>query len=331
MNISLQIEQIEGFIQEENFRESETIIGPLINEKRVKNIHQLSRYKENYSIVFNQESLMYNDKKKHCFVERNKGGKYMKEVNTVKSVDRALEVLNILQSEPQGIGVTRLSEKLGVSKSTAHRLLMSLLNKNFVHQDAENQRYYLGLRLMELGQTVTDQLDIRQLASPFLHRLVGETGETAHLVIRDKSEIVYIDKIENSTTIRMFSNIGKRAPMHCTGVGKAILAFLPEERIHWVIDQRGLPRFTDTTITDREELLAHLKEIRSRGYSIDDEEHEEGIKCAAAPILNSRGEVVAGISVAGPIMRVNDNNIDQIAQHVLQAAQDISRSLGGNV
>ena len=254
-----------------------------------------------------------------------------KTVTTVQSVDRALEILNILQKEPHGIGVTRLSEKLDVSKSTAHRLLMSLLKENFVQQDEDNQRYHLGLRLMELGQTVTDQLDIRQIASPIMHGLVETTGETTHLVIRDRSEIVYIDKIENSKTIRMFSNIGKRAPMHCTGVGKAILAFLPEEQIHWVIEQSGLPRFTDTTITDREELLQHLEEIRSRGYSIDNEEHEKGIKCAAAPILNSKGEVVAGISVAGPIMRINDDNIDWIAVNVLQAAKAISKSLGGTI
>lgn len=252
-----------------------------------------------------------------------------KGIGTVQSVDRALEILDILQSEPQGMGVSRLADRLGVSKSTAHRLLQSLLKKDFVQQNEENQRYYLGLRLMQLGQIVANQLDIRQIASPFMHRLVEKSGETAHLVIREGSEIVYIDKIESSATIRMFSNIGKRAPMHCTGVGKAILAYLPKEKIDWIIEQKGLPRFTSNTITDREELFEHLREIRLRGYSIDDEEHEEGIKCAAAPILNSKGEVVAGISVAGPIMRVNKSSIDRIAKEVLQASKGISRALGG--
>lgn len=273
---------------------------------------------------------MYNQIQERCFVNRNVGGGLMKKgIGTVQSVDRALEILDILQSEPQGMGVSRLADRLGVSKSTAHRLLQSLLKKDFVQQNEENQRYYLGLRLMQLGQIVANQLDIRQIASPFMHRLVEKSGETAHLVIREGSEIVYIDKIESSATIRMFSNIGKRAPMHCTGVGKAILAYLPKEKIDWIIEQKGLPRFTSNTITDREELFEHLREIRLRGYSIDDEEHEEGIKCAAAPILNSKGEVVAGISVAGPIMRVNKSSIDRIAKEVLQASKGISRALGG--
>lgn len=251
-------------------------------------------------------------------------------VITVQSVDRALLILDILQENSKGLGVTELSLKLDVSKSTAHRLLMSLQKKGYVKQDEENQKYSLGLKLIELSQTVSDNLDIRKLASNYLYHLAELTGETAHLVIMENDEIVYIDKIESSETIRMFSNIGKRAPMHCTGVGKAILAFLPEDKILQIIEEKGLRKFTYKTIIEKNTMLEHLKEIRNRGYSFDDEEHELGIKCAAAPIFNYKGDVVAGISVAGPIMRVDDEKLEMIASEVLRVSKEISKHLGKN-
>ncbi|MBY0223479.1 MULTISPECIES: IclR family transcriptional regulator [Sporosarcina] len=253
----------------------------------------------------------------------------MREVGTVQSVDRALLILEKLKEAPKGLGVTELSTELKVSKSTAHRLLMSLLKKGFVRQDPENQKYILGLKLIEFGQTVTDHLDIRNIASGHLRQLAEKVGETAHLVIRERSEIVYIDKIESSATIRMFSNIGKRAPMHCTGVGKAILAFLPHQEIVTIVEEKGLEGFTPKTIIELDALLDHLEMIRNRGYSIDDEEHELGIKCAAAPILNYKGEVIAGISVAGPIMRVSEEKLEEMAAEVLKTSKAISMDLGG--
>src|SRR5699024_139770 len=246
----------------------------------------------------------------------------------VQSVDRALEIIDILEDEPQGLGVTPLSKKMGVSKSTIYRLLSSLLNKEYVRQNEETQKYHLGLRLMQLGQTLTNYIDIRQVAAPVMERLVRDTGETVHLVVQDGNEIVYIDKIESQATIRMFSNIGKRAPMHCTGVGKAVLSNLSDEEIDNIIKENGLEKFTNNTIIDPQKLKEHLKEVQMLGYSIDDEEHEMGIKCAASPILNFKGEVIAGISVAGPIMRINDNKIQHMAKEVLKASKEISESLG---
>ncbi|GKV64837.1 MULTISPECIES: IclR family transcriptional regulator [unclassified Sporosarcina] len=255
----------------------------------------------------------------------------MKETGTVQSVDRALLILEKLKDTPKGLGVTELSTELHVSKSTAHRLLTSLLKKGFVRQNLENQKYMLGLKLIEFGQTVTDHLDIRSAASGHLRRLAEKVGETAHLVIRERSEIVYIDKIESSATIRMFSNIGKRAPMHCTGVGKAILAFLPYQDIVAIVEEKGLEKFTSKTIIELDALFEHLEMIRNRGYSIDDEEHELGIKCAAAPILNYKGEVIAGISVAGPIMRVSEEKLGEMSREVLKTSKAISMDLGGAI
>lgn len=253
-----------------------------------------------------------------------------KKIVTVQSVDRALEILNLLQYEIQGMGTTRLSERLGVSKSTAHRLLSSLLNKGFVKQSPDNQRYYLGLQLIGLGEAVIDQLDIREIAAPYMEHLVNKIGETVHLVIREGSEIVYIDKKESTETIRMYSNIGKRAPMHCTGVGKAILAYLPLEEIREIVKRKGLTKYTKNTITNYDDLLDHLSGIRSKGVSIDDEEHEKEIKCVASPILNYKNEVIAGISVSGPLMRMDDRNIELITEEVVQVSKEISKALGSN-
>jgi IclR family transcriptional regulator, KDG regulon repressor len=253
----------------------------------------------------------------------------LSDVTSVQSVDRALTILDILKENSRGYGVTELSNRLDVSKSTIHRLLMSLLKKGWVRQDKETEKYLLGLKLIEFGQTVSENLDIRKLASPYLHHLAEITGETAHLVILDQHEIVYIDKIESTQTIRMFSQVGKRAPLHCTGVGKAILAFLPEEQVDTIIETKGLPKFTEKTITSREQLFRHLQEIKNRGYSIDDEEHELEIKCAAAPILNFKGDIVAGVSVAGPIMRISDEKLNYMAKEVLKVSKELSTLLGG--
>lgn len=251
-----------------------------------------------------------------------------KGVSSVQSVERALNIIEILQDIPNGLGVTELSHRLDVSKSTAHRLLMSLYNKGFVQQDLQTEKYYLGLKFIELGQVVTDNLDIRKVAAPYLRQLTELTGETAHLAIMDKNEIVYIDKLESSATIRMFSNIGKRAPIHCTGIGKAIFAFLEDPEIERIIKETGLPKYTEKTRITRVDMLQDIKEIRARGYSIDDEEHEAGIKCSAAPIFNHKQEVVAGISVAGPIMRVTEDKLEMMASEVLKVSTEISRLLG---
>ena len=251
-----------------------------------------------------------------------------KEAVTVQSVDRALNIVNILKEHPKGLGVTKISHRLDVSKSTAHRLLSSLLLQGFVKQDMENERYQLGLKLIELGEVVSSHLNIRKTAAPYLNQLAETTGETVHLVMMDQLEIVYIDKTESEATIRMFSRIGKRAPMHCTGVGKAILAFLPEEKINEVLTERPMTKFTENTITDPTEMKKHLVEIRNRGVAFDLEEHEEGIQCAAAPLFNYHGNVVGGISVAGPMMRVDEEKLKYLAEEVERVSREISIMLG---
>lgn len=245
----------------------------------------------------------------------------------VQAVDRALQILEILKDRPRGIGVTELSEILGVSKSTAHRLLTTLESKDFVRKD-NNDKYLLGLALIELGKIVLNRLDIKDLFHPYLEELGKETNETTHLAIYDDIHVVYIDKIESEQTLRMFSNIGKRGPMYCTGIGKAILAFLPDEEIERILDRIDFVKYTHNTIVDRDELLKEFKWIRKHGYAIDDEEHELGIKCAAAPIFDLNGQVIAGVSVAGPSIRLADDKFQKVVDLVLEKSKEMSRILG---
>lgn len=248
--------------------------------------------------------------------------------SSIQSLNRALLILDLLKENPNGLRITEIAKALNVAKSSAHRLTTTLNNFGYVKQDSETKKYSLGLKLVELGDVVLQSLDIRTVASPFLHELANELGETVHLVIRENSEIVYIDKIESPQTIRMYSRIGKRAPLHCTGVGKAILAYLPESIRNKIINEKGLQKFTEYTITTKEDLLRNLEEIRKRGYSIDDQEHELGIRCVAAPIFNHKNEVIAGISVAAPTFRFQTEMIETYANRVTKNASQISLSLG---
>ncbi|ASF38059.1 IclR family transcriptional regulator [Halobacillus halophilus] len=248
--------------------------------------------------------------------------------STVQSVDRALTILQLLQENPDGLGVTEIAHRLDVAKSTVHRLLASLKQKGYVRQDDMLEKYRLGLKLLELGETVSENMDIRTTANPYLVKLAQETGETIHLGIREEAEVIYVDKVERYAPIRMYSSVGKRAPLYCTGIGKALLAFASNEAEDHLMSTLTLKKFTPHTITDKDKLKKHLGHIRERGYSIDNEEHEEGIRCTAAPIWNHRGEAIAAISVAGSTSRMTEEKVESCTGSLLHTALEISRRLG---
>lgn len=247
---------------------------------------------------------------------------------SIQSVQRALSILEILRNHPDGLGVTEISNRLDVAKSTAFRLLFSLLEEGYVQKDNQTDQYRLGLKLLQLGNEVAKSMDLRRVATPYLKKLVDLTGETTHLAIYEKGEVVYIDKLESSATIRMYSQVGLRAPAHCTGLGKAMLSGLPDEEIDRVIETKGLQKFTETTLITRGQLMKALKEANGNGYAFDDEEHERGVRCAAAPIFNFENKVVGGISVAGPTTRISQERMRQIGPQVRQIALEISREMG---
>lgn len=249
-------------------------------------------------------------------------------MSKVQSVDRALEILEILSQEPRGLGVTALSHRLDVAKSTTHRLLNTLLNRNFVMKD-ENDYYKLGTQVLFLSNYVIENFNIIDIAKSKIKELSDKTNETIHLVFYDNNEVVYIDKAEPEQTIRMHSRIGKRGLMHCTGVGKAILAFMNEEEAERVLKEKGMKAHTPNTITDLELMKVELQKIRSKGFSIDNVENEEGIRCIASPIFDHHQNPIAAISISGPESRVTLERIDkELIDLIKNTAKKISLELG---
>jgi DNA-binding IclR family transcriptional regulator len=224
-----------------------------------------------------------------------------------------------------------LLKETGLPKATLHRLLQALLAHRLVALDARDQTYRTGLRALEMAQRSWESMDIRVAAASEISWLGEKTGETVHLAVLDDTEVVYIDKVESQQRIRMFSAIGKRGPAHCTGVGKAMLAFLAPEDQRQLVEKLSMKRFTSSTFTSRGAFLRHLGEIQACGYAKDLEEHEVGIRCTAAPVFDYRGQVIASISVTAPSFRLSPKRLDEIAPLVIRAAKNICRNLGGKV
>jgi DNA-binding IclR family transcriptional regulator len=246
----------------------------------------------------------------------------------VKSVERALEVLITLCGADSGMSLGELSAKTGLHKSTVHRLLQSLISYQLATQDPDTKLYKAGLRLFELTHQVLSKIELRSQARPELEELSRRLNETVHLAVLDEDEMVYIDKKETQRAVRMYSAIGKRGPLHCTGVGKVLLAYLPEERLEQIIKKKGLRRYTEKTITSPSELKRHLALVRQQGYAIDDTEHEPEIRCVACPIRDHNGEVIAAISLTVPASRMSREEIEGLAPLVKDYADRISRKMG---
>lgn len=249
-------------------------------------------------------------------------------IKNIQSLDRAIQILEVLGNNPSGMGVSELSRVVNLPKSTVHRILDTLLQKGYVEKNSEKEKYKLGLKIVELSNKILANMELRSEARPYLEELMNYVNEVVHLCVLRDGEMVYIDKVECPNPIRMYSQIGRRIPVHCTAVGKATLAFLPKDEVIRILEMKGMPRKTQNTITDLQQLLNHLEEVRRLGYAVDDIEHEEGIRCVAAPIFDGTGQVVAAISVAGPDFRITIERIPQLADKVREVAQKISQRLG---
>ena len=252
--------------------------------------------------------------------------------NLVQTIERVSLILDMVGRSPRGMSIRDLSIGLKLPKGSIHRLLSSLSYFGFIRQEAETKNYFLGLKLMELGVLLRDQLDLRKLAEPTLRDLAETTGETAHMVILDMGEVVYIDKTEAPQTtgsLKMVSTVGSRNPLHSCGVGKVLISHFSEEELNALIREKGLPQRTANTITDPTVLKDHLKMVKKQGFAIDDEENELGIRCVAAPVFDGKRRPVAAISVSGPALRVTRKLIqDVLKREVMKAASEISQRLG---
>jgi IclR family KDG regulon transcriptional repressor len=245
----------------------------------------------------------------------------------LSSAANAVRLMKAFSDEEFEMGISALALRLGLAKSTVHRLAATLVEHAILEQNRETGRYRPGLALFELGTLVRRKMDINSGAQAQIRALADETGETVQLAILDRLSVLYIRIRESRQAVRMSSGLGSREPAHCTGVGKALLAFQPPGIVQQVVDN-GLSRYTRSTITDAEGLRAELATIRQKGYAIDDEEIEVGLRCIAAPIRDHSGQVTAAISVAAPVQRMTKRSLQAAIPSVVAAADAISRRLG---
>lgn len=244
---------------------------------------------------------------------------------TIQSVDRAIKIIRCFDTFEE-LGITEISKLLNLHKSTTFGIVSTLSANGILEKNENTGKYKLGLELYRLGTKVN--LSLRGITLPYLERLVEMYEETANLVVLQDLSVVYLEKVESSHSMRISTSVGGRKPLYCTAVGKAILAFLPPDELERKLDKMKLVKFTDNTITSKEDLKKALNEIRKRGYAEDNEEMEIGLHCIAAPILNQYSYPIGAISVSGPISRMNGEVDINISRTLVEFTMEISKKLG---
>lgn len=244
--------------------------------------------------------------------------------DSIRAVERALDVLMCFSSQTPELSMTQISEMVGINKSTVHRLLATLEGKRFVERDAVTGVYRLGIRLLQMAFLTLEHNDLRRLAAPFLHNLCDQFRENVNLSVLDDTDVVYLDVIESPQRVKLAATPGQRLPAFCTASGKAILAFLPEEKIQEIL-ARGIPRYTQNTLTTEEAFLEDMRRTRERGYAISEQEFEDGINAIAAPICN---QPIASVSIAGPAYRLTRERMIEIGPQLLVTVKKIAQEVG---
>ncbi len=242
------------------------------------------------------------------------------------SLDNALRILNLFSMDEPELGITELADRMGIAKSTVHRLVTTLMSEGFIARDPQTHLYRLGTSVLALGHVVQSRLNLHATALPVLEHLVQQTNETAHIGILKGTDVIYLTKVECSHPVRLLSHVGKRNPGHCTSSGQILLAYLSPSRLDDIL-RSPLSRHTKKTITDRETLRHLLKKIKQQGFSVSVEELHEGVTSIAAPVRNNKGEVAAAVTIAGPIQRINHNTVPQLVKMVVHAGHEISERL----
>lgn len=245
----------------------------------------------------------------------------------INSVLKAIRVMELFTPENPRITLSDISQQLGIPKSTAHNLLNTLVSEGYIEK-TDNNQYALGTAVIALTQKVRVNVEVRDRAAPLLRELADLCDESVYLTIRDGDYALYIYAIESSQRLLARTAIGDRANLHCTSVGKAILAYLPDEQVDAVIERAGLPRFTKRTITSPEHLKTELDQTRKRGYSVDNGEHEDYVYCIGAPIFDVQGNVFGSCSVSGIDPQIVGERVQKISEAVMRTAMDISRRMG---
>ncbi|RSL33970.1 IclR family transcriptional regulator [Salibacterium salarium] len=246
----------------------------------------------------------------------------------IQSLDRALKILDLFDEYHTELKITDISDKMLLHKSTVHSLLKTLQKHQYIEQNPENGKYHLGMKLFERGNVVIQSRDIRSVAKEYLYALSKDTGQTVHLVIQDGKEGIYIDKVESTSATVLYSRIGRRIPLHCSGVGKALIAFQSDREIADIFENYEFIKRTENTITNKEDFLKEIEIIRQKGYAEDLEENEPGIRCLSIPVHDHTARVTGAISISMPSMRVQEKDIEKYVTLLKKAGTQLSQKLG---
>jgi IclR family transcriptional regulator, acetate operon repressor len=246
----------------------------------------------------------------------------------VRSLVRALSILNSLAEFPNGISLTELAQQVGLSTSTTHRLLTTLEEQRYVRFEHGPRLWMIGIQSFVTGSTFIKARNFSDIARPHMRALMEETGETVNLAVPDGGEMVLVAQVECRQLMRALGSTGRRVPLHCSAVGKALLATLSEVEIARLLHKHGLPRFTATTLTTLKRLRGDLIATNERGYALDNEEHSIGVRCIGAAIVDEHREFVGALSVSGPAVRVTSARTAELGRLVRKAADAVSTAYG---
>jgi DNA-binding IclR family transcriptional regulator len=249
------------------------------------------------------------------------------ETSPATAVERALNILEAAAHRRDGLTNSEISRKLGIPKSSASYILRTLERRGYLRRETETGRYRLGLKILSLGGDVQANLDIADVALPFMRALVEKIHMTVHLAVLDQGEAVYIEKVEAPGFFKVNTWVGRRMFLHSTSVGKCLLAWLPKHEIETLVKQQGLKKRTPKTITTMSKLLADLERTKTEGYAVDDEENSLGARCLGAPVFDVAGNVVAALGTSGTVTQVEEHSMARIAEALKDSARRISRQL----
>jgi DNA-binding IclR family transcriptional regulator len=245
---------------------------------------------------------------------------------SIRAVERALDVLLCFSRQTPELTMTRIAEQVGIPKSTVHRLLATLEKRRFVQRDEATGAYRLGIRLLQMAYLTLERNDLRRLAAPFLHQLSEQYQETVHLSVLDEPDIVFLDVIESPQRVKLDAAIGQRFPAFATASGKAILAYMPSETVRRIL-ARGMPRYTQRTLGSSEEFFGDMRQVRERGFAIDEQEFDAEINAVAAPIFDLSDQPIASVAVAAPAYRLTRERMLEIGPVVVATARDIVQEI----
>ncbi len=244
------------------------------------------------------------------------------------STSRLFQIIEFLACSKDWVSLRTMARDLDISAASAYRSLNSLKELGYVRQHPQDSKYQLTLKIAWISAQVLENVQLRQIAHPFLQRLTSLTNETTHLAVLDDREFVYIDKVDNTQAMRMRSRVGQRGQLHCTAAGKSMLAFLPERDMQVLVKRLKFQPVTENTITDPAKFIDHLSRVKRLGYAVDDEENEMGIRCIGSPIYDHAGRLAGALSISGWTITITRERIPQLAPELIQTCKRISNELG---